>query len=78
MSLDNDFLLERTRLYGDVRYDSWLRAYAEFIDATSAFEELTPRTIEEHRADFINLFGEAKLRSEMLLIRIRRPCALHW
>jgi hypothetical protein len=59
--LDNDFLLERTRLYGDVRHNGWLRGYVEFIDATSSFEELPPRTIEENRADFINLFGEAKL-----------------
>jgi hypothetical protein len=59
--LDNDFLLQRTRLYGDLWYDGWLRAYAEFIDATSAFEDLTPRTNEENRSDFLNLFGEAKL-----------------
>jgi hypothetical protein len=58
--LNNDFLLERTRLYGDLRHE-WLRGYAEFIDATESFEQLVPRTSEENRADFINLFGEATL-----------------
>jgi hypothetical protein len=58
---DNEFLLQRTRLYGDLRYGDWLRAFAEFLDATSAYEDFPPRIIEENRADFINLFGEAKL-----------------
>jgi hypothetical protein len=58
---DDEFLLQRTRLYTDARYDGWLRAYAEFIDATSAYEEIVPRTIDENRADFINLFGEARV-----------------
>jgi len=59
--LTDDYLLQRTRLYGDLWYNGWLRGYAEFIDATSSFEHLTPRLIDENRADFLNLFGEAKL-----------------
>jgi len=58
---DNNFLLQRTRLYSDFRYGDRFRVYAEFIDATSSFERHPPRTIEENRADFINLFGEVKL-----------------
>ena len=59
--LDDDYLLQRTRLYFDSRYGGWLRAYIEFLDANSSYEDLPPRTIDENRADFNNLFGEAKL-----------------
>jgi hypothetical protein len=61
---DNEFLLQRTRLYGDLKYNGWLRGYAEFLDATSSWEDHPPRTIEENRADFINLFVEAKLMED--------------
>ncbi len=56
--LDNEFLLMRTRLYMSGSVGGLFRAYGEMIDATSSFEDLPPRSIEENRADFINLFGE--------------------
>src|SRR3990172_4602538 len=34
----HSFLLQRERLYGDLRCDGWWRAYAESVDATSSFE----------------------------------------
>lgn len=59
--LSDEFLLGRTRLYSDLKYNNWLRAYAEFLNATSSHEDLPPRFIEENRSDWINLFGEARL-----------------
>lgn len=61
---NSDFLLHRTRLYGDLRTETGLRAYAEFIDAVSEGEEILPRPNEENRADFINLFVDAPLWDE--------------
>ena len=58
---DDDFLLYRTRLYGNVQIDSWLRAYAEMIDAQSNYEDFSPRPIEENRADLLNLFGDVRV-----------------
>ena len=58
---DENFILHRTRLYTDVRYQKRFRAYAEFIDAASFGEELPTRGIYVNRADFLNLFGEVTL-----------------
>lgn len=57
----NNFLLQRTRLYGDLHVDDWFRVYLEAIDATSAWERLPPRPIEENRFDALNLFGDARV-----------------
>lgn len=59
--LDNSLLLQRTRLYLNANFGNAFRFYSEMIDATSAYEDLTPRAIDENRADFINLFGDAVL-----------------
>lgn len=61
LTRDNNFLLQRTRVYGDLHVGEWLRAYAEAIDATSSWEDLPPRPIDENRFDALNLFGDAKL-----------------
>lgn len=58
---DNDFLLQRTRLYANLEAREWLRFYAEAIDATSSYEDLPPRGIEENRFDALNLFGDVRL-----------------
>lgn len=58
---DNDFLLQRTRLYANLEALEWLRFYAEAIDATSSYEDLPPRAIEENRFDALNLFGDVRL-----------------
>lgn len=55
------FDLWRTRVYGNLTAGEWFRAYAEFIDAYSAHEDLVPLNIDENRTDILNLFGEAKL-----------------
>ncbi len=58
---DNDFLLQRTRLYANLQARPWLRLYGEAIDATSSYEDLPPRAIEENRFDALNLFGDVRL-----------------
>lgn len=58
---DNDYMLQRTRLYADVRHEDWLRFYGELIDSTIAFNRLPPRASEEDRADVLNLFVDARL-----------------
>jgi Alginate export len=58
---DNDYLLQRARLYGDLRYDDWLRFYAELIDSNISFNRLPPRASEEDRVDFDDLFFDVKL-----------------
>ena len=57
----NDYLLQRTRLYGDFRYDDWLRGYAELIDSTISFNRRPPRPSEEDRVDVLNLFVDVRL-----------------
>jgi hypothetical protein len=59
--VDDDFLLHRTRLYGDVKYSDNIRFYAEYIDAESNYENFAPRGIEVNRSDMQNLFVEALL-----------------
>ncbi len=58
---DDDFLLERWRLYSNVEIGRGVRFYAEMIDAQSSFEEFAPRPIEENRFDALNLFGDFRL-----------------
>lgn len=59
--LDDDFGLHRTRIFANARFGSNIRAYAEFIDAESNWENFASRGIEVNRADWQNLFVEALL-----------------
>lgn len=61
LGLDDDFLLHRTRLYADVKYSDWFRFYGEAIDATSEYENIAPRVIEENRFDALNLFADLRV-----------------
>ena len=61
LTRNNNFLLQRTRIYGDLHVDDWFRTYMEAIDATSAWEDLPPRPTEENRFDALNLFADAKV-----------------
>lgn len=54
----DDFLLQRMRLFGNLKLGSAVRIYGEAIDAVSSFENDPPRTIEENRFDALNLFGD--------------------
>jgi len=59
--VDDDFLLHRTRLFGNMRVGDRLRFYAEYIDAVSNYEDFRPRPIEENRSDFLGLFVDGTL-----------------
>jgi hypothetical protein len=58
---NDDFLLYRTRLYGDFELGESFRIYMEGLDAVSNYEEIAPRPTEENRFDMQNLFVDAKL-----------------
>jgi hypothetical protein len=59
--VDNDYTLERTRVYGDLWYKNIFRVYVEYYDAQIAGEDLTPLPIDRNHSDFLNLFGELKI-----------------
>lgn len=58
---DDDFLLHRTRFYGDFHFTPDIRVFAEIIDAESNYESFTPRGIEVNRTDMLNLFADLRL-----------------
>ena len=58
---DDDFLLDRTRIYADYKINKRARVFAEFLDAGSSYENFDPRQIEVQRFDAQNLFGDLVL-----------------
>jgi hypothetical protein len=58
---NNDYLLNRTRVYGDLWFRDDFRLFAEGMFAASGYENLRPLAIDENHADFQNLFLDAKL-----------------
>jgi hypothetical protein len=58
---DNNYQLLRTRVYTDLWYKDRFRVYAEFLDAQSYNQHLTPLVIDVDHSDMLNLFGELKL-----------------
>lgn len=58
---DDNFLLYRTRVYGDFHFSPNIRFYAELLDAESTGEDFAPRPIEVNRTDMLNLFFDARL-----------------
>ncbi|WP_168218817.1 alginate export family protein [Limnoglobus roseus] len=59
-SRDN-FNLFRTRIYGDLTYRDDLRLFAEFITAESSNQTIPLAASDVGRADFLNLFVQAKV-----------------
>lgn len=59
--VNDDFLLHRTRVYGNLQVDQFFRAYVEYIDAVSNYERHNPRPIEENRSDLLNAFADVLL-----------------
>jgi hypothetical protein len=53
---DDNFLLHRTRIFGNLKIGDRFRAYVEYIDAESNHENFAPRSIEVNRSDILNLF----------------------
>jgi hypothetical protein len=88
---DNTFTLFRVRTYTDLWYKDEFRVFAEFISAHSFWQDLAPLPIDQNRADFLNLFADAKLfdldghaayvrvgRQELLLGSQRLVSPLEW
>lgn len=59
--VSDDYLLHRTRLYANAEVGQRLRAYAEYIDAESNYEDTPSRPIDVNRSDMLNLFGDLML-----------------
>ena len=77
---DDDFLLQRLRLFTNVQFENGVRFYFEYLDAVSEFEEYPPRPIEENRSDIQNLFIDGplvKLDSGLLRGRVGRQELLY-
>ncbi|UUO04439.1 alginate export family protein [Blastopirellula sp. J2-11] len=57
---DDNFLLQRLRVYGNYQINDWARVYAEMLHATSEFEDFAPRPIEENYWNLQNCFADIK------------------
>ncbi len=55
---DDNFLLDRTRLYFDYKMNDRVRLFAEGLDAGSSYENFAPRQIEVNQLDAQNLFAD--------------------
>lgn len=88
---DDDFLLDRTRLFFNYKMNQRVRLYAEMLDAGSTYENFSPRTIEVNQLDAQNLFADVLLldsdggkltarggRQELLLGAQRLISPLDW
>ncbi len=60
-TVQNDYLLNHVRLYGDLTYSDWLRVYGEFIWADSTNQALPPQPIDIDRGDITDLFVDLNL-----------------
>lgn len=60
-SINDNYHLIRTRVYGDLWYRDRLRFYLEFHDCHSFGNDLPPRPIDRNPADFLNLFADIKV-----------------
>ena len=58
---DDNFLLDRTRVYFDYKMTDRIRLFAEGLDAGSSYEEFAPRQIEVNQLDAQNLFADVVL-----------------
>jgi hypothetical protein len=88
---NNNYLLERTRVYGDLWYSNLFRVYVEFLDARSSHQRLNPLPIDQDRGDILNAFVDLNVlaldkyplylrvgRQEMLLGSERLVSPLDW
>ncbi|MEL7335739.1 MAG: alginate export family protein [Planctomycetota bacterium] len=84
---DDQFWLNRLRLFANYRINDTFRAYGEYLYADSAGEVIGNRPIEENRGEIQNLFLDTKLfenttlrlgRQEILLGAQRFVSPLDW
>ncbi|HVC99352.1 MAG TPA: alginate export family protein, partial [Pirellulales bacterium] len=57
----DDFLLERTRFYGNLKLDDGLRLYGEGLDSATSFQRHTPLASEDNGVEALNLFADLRL-----------------
>lgn len=91
LEVNNDYVLARTRVWGDLWYTDTARLYGEYLWADSFTEELAPLPIDVNRGDILNLFVDIKAldwdarpvyvrlgRQELLLGSQRLVSTLDW
>lgn len=61
---DDDFLLQRLRLFMNAEVGDIGRVYVEYLYAGSSFENYPPRAIEVNHSDLLDAFGELNLWQE--------------
>jgi len=79
-NLDENFLLHRVRVYGDVWWRDQGRIYLEFINAGQSWENAPTVFPDNENGDFLNAFGEWKLaevRGQPIYIRAGRQELLY-
>lgn len=59
--VNDDFLLQRSRVFGRLKYQDLFSIYIEGLDAMEDGNRQRPRGIEVNRFDMQNLFGQLKL-----------------
>lgn len=79
---DDDFLLQRLRLFANAEVGDIGRVYVEYLYAESSFHDNPPRAIEVNRSDLLNAFAEANLWEdcccdESLKLRVGRQELLY-
>ncbi|HQU45644.1 MAG TPA: alginate export family protein, partial [Pirellulales bacterium] len=57
----DDFLLQRTRLYGNLKLDDAVRLYGEALDSATSFQRHTPLASEDNGIEALNLFADLRL-----------------
>lgn len=57
----DDFLLQRTRFYGNLAYGDGLRLYGEALDSATSFQRHAPLPTEENGIEALNLFADLRL-----------------
>lgn len=59
--LSDDFLLQRTRFYGNLKLDDAVRFYGEALDSATSFQRHTPLPSEYNGIEALNLFADLRL-----------------
>ncbi|HWB14409.1 MAG TPA: alginate export family protein [Pirellulales bacterium] len=57
----DDFLLQRTRFYGNLKLDDGVRLYGEGLDSATSFQRHTPLASEDNGMEALNLFADLRL-----------------
>jgi hypothetical protein len=58
---DNSYVLERSRVFGDLWYRDLFRVYVEYLDAQSTSQTLPPLAIDIEKNDLLNAFVDLKI-----------------